>query len=113
MKKYTIGHIGMLAALLAVMLAAVIEIKGFLKDQIVELEEQDQCWFLTPKVEAVLVNDLVMWVNHMNHNPDAQPEEWFDLRQAELVELYKSKGITEKEAFECLTSLEPPTEDIP
>lgn len=70
-------------------------------------EETNACWFLDEKVERVLIADLAMWADHIQHSPDVHPEDWFNLREAELVELYSSKGITNQEAFACLTSLEP------
>lgn len=63
------------------------------------------CWFLTSKVERVLSSDLAMWTHHLDHNPNARMSEWFDLRLAEVVKLYSSKGVTEVEVTACLDSL--------
>ncbi len=107
MKKYTKPRIAMLTVLLALMVATVAGVRSFIEDQIVELKEQDLCWFLTDRVENVLVADLVMWTEHVAHNDDATMAEWFDLRVPEVVTMNSSMGITAAEVTTCLESLKP------
>jgi len=84
-------------------------VRSYLEVWAQEAEQHKQatgvCWFLTPKVEHVLYSDLKMWTNHLDHNLSALMSEWFDIRLAEVVILYASKGVTEREVAECLDSL--------
>ena len=105
MKKSRVLHIIVLTSLIAILFGITTEVKIWLIDQVDTLKEENPCWFLTPPTENVLVNDLAMWTEHLDHNPNAHMSEWFDLRVTELVELYSSEDITLTESALCLDSL--------
>ena len=66
------------------------------------LTEPDPCWFLTGRIQEILLRDLGEHIMHQEDNPGFKLKDWLDLRSSELVEMGIVLDLTKKEAVDCL-----------
>ena len=64
--------------------------------------EQDPCWFLTDRIQEILLRDLSEHIMHQEDNPGFKLKDWIDLRSSELVEMGVVLDLTKQEAVDCL-----------
>ena len=66
------------------------------------LTEPDPCWFLTARIQEILLGDLGEHIMHQEDNPGFKLKDWLDLRSSELVEMGIVLDLTKQEAIDCL-----------